>query len=258
MNKRIRHPQIHKGQRYETKNCGSIEIVSYVNSKEVHIKFLNTGTVKVAAAKEIRVGNIKDLMQPSALGIGFHGQGEYKGFEGRKPNIMYNRWFGMLARCYNPKRRDYPRYGGRGVTVCKQWHNMQTFASWFYENHRDNFELDKDILVQDSLVYSPGTCIMIPANLNKMLTFSNAARGDFPLGVSKREDCCKCYMSNVQYHLEDGYRWEFFSSVKEAHDWYVLHRKESIAIAAAYYLERGDIDEKTYTALLNYKIEEYF
>ena len=27
----------------------------------------------------------------------------------------------MIQRCYNPKRKDYPRYGGRGITVCDRW-----------------------------------------------------------------------------------------------------------------------------------------
>jgi hypothetical protein len=27
----------------------------------------------------------------------------------------------MKARCYNPKAERYPRYGGRGITVCALW-----------------------------------------------------------------------------------------------------------------------------------------
>ncbi len=27
----------------------------------------------------------------------------------------------MLWRCYNPNRQDYPRYGGRGIRVCRRW-----------------------------------------------------------------------------------------------------------------------------------------
>ncbi|MER8762859.1 hypothetical protein [Mesorhizobium sp. M0968] len=29
----------------------------------------------------------------------------------------------MKARCYDPRRKDYARYGGRGVTVCDRWLN---------------------------------------------------------------------------------------------------------------------------------------
>ena|GEM_PF-1982912 len=33
----------------------------------------------------------------------------------------YSVWAGMKARCHNPKFRQYHRYGGRGITVCKDW-----------------------------------------------------------------------------------------------------------------------------------------
>ena len=33
----------------------------------------------------------------------------------------YNIWFGIKARCLNPKNRAYHHYGGRGITVCDEW-----------------------------------------------------------------------------------------------------------------------------------------
>ncbi len=30
-------------------------------------------------------------------------------------------WNGMRARCNNPQNPNYPRYGGRGIKVCKTW-----------------------------------------------------------------------------------------------------------------------------------------
>ncbi|WP_449728023.1 hypothetical protein [Bradyrhizobium manausense] len=29
----------------------------------------------------------------------------------------------MKARCYRTTHKDYPRYGGRGITVCDRWRN---------------------------------------------------------------------------------------------------------------------------------------
>lgn len=40
----------------------------------------------------------------------------------------YNTWRAMMRRCYNPKDKDYPRYGGTGITVCSEWHDYATFA----------------------------------------------------------------------------------------------------------------------------------
>lgn len=33
----------------------------------------------------------------------------------------YKSWCSMKARCTNPKREDFARYGGRGITVCDRW-----------------------------------------------------------------------------------------------------------------------------------------
>lgn len=35
----------------------------------------------------------------------------------------------MLTRCFNKKDGGYPRYGGRGITVCKRWRLFPNFLS---------------------------------------------------------------------------------------------------------------------------------
>lgn len=37
----------------------------------------------------------------------------------------WNRWNSMVARCHCATSRDYPRYGGRGITVCDRWRGAQ-------------------------------------------------------------------------------------------------------------------------------------
>jgi hypothetical protein len=34
---------------------------------------------------------------------------------------LYALWSGMKRRCRNPESRSYPRYGGRGISVCDAW-----------------------------------------------------------------------------------------------------------------------------------------
>jgi len=38
-------------------------------------------------------------------------------------------WEGMIARCERPQAKDYDKYGGRGITVCEQWHDPRVFAA---------------------------------------------------------------------------------------------------------------------------------
>nr|DAH32228.1 MAG TPA: hypothetical protein [Caudoviricetes sp.] len=40
-------------------------------------------------------------------------------------------WGGMLRRCYDESIEAYPRYGGRGITVCEEWKNsLSNFCNW--------------------------------------------------------------------------------------------------------------------------------
>ena len=41
----------------------------------------------------------------------------------------YNTWRAMMRRCYKQQDKDYPRYGGKGVSVCGQWHEYLRFAA---------------------------------------------------------------------------------------------------------------------------------
>lgn len=42
---------------------------------------------------------------------------------------LYSTWNNMLNRCYCKSRPDYPRYGGRGIGVCRAWRSFATFVS---------------------------------------------------------------------------------------------------------------------------------
>ena len=49
-------------------------------------------------------------------------------FAGRQ-TPTYQCWSHMIQRCTNPKSRDYPRYGGRGITVCERWLTFANFLA---------------------------------------------------------------------------------------------------------------------------------
>lgn len=48
---------------------------------------------------------------------------------GMSAHPLYLTWLTMMHRCYNPKRRDYHNYGGRGIRVCKRWHSVTNFIA---------------------------------------------------------------------------------------------------------------------------------
>lgn len=40
-----------------------------------------------------------------------------------------------MTRCYNPNRREWHRYGGRGIRVCKRWQNPENFIADLLESY---------------------------------------------------------------------------------------------------------------------------
>lgn len=49
----------------------------------------------------------------------------------------YNTWRAMMRRCYNPKDKDYKRYGAVGVRVDPEWHSYENFVADMGEPNGD-------------------------------------------------------------------------------------------------------------------------
>lgn len=46
---------------------------------------------------------------------------------GQSSTRLYSRWANMLDRVLNPRSKDYPAYGGRGITVDPRWMKFENF-----------------------------------------------------------------------------------------------------------------------------------
>ena len=54
----------------------------------------------------------------------------------RKTRVYYS-WFCMKARCLNPNSPNYKNYGGRGITICKEWLEFRNFFRDMGERPQD-------------------------------------------------------------------------------------------------------------------------
>ena len=69
-------------------------------------------------------------------------------------------WNSMKKRCYNPNMSNYYRYGGRGITVCKEWLDLKSgflnFYTWAIDNnYEEGLTIDR---VDTNGNYEPSNC----------------------------------------------------------------------------------------------------
>lgn len=62
---------------------------------------------------------------------------------GKSETVEYFIWTDLFSRCYNKKRAAYKNYGGRGIKICKRWHNFENFLADMGERPDPKLTLDR-------------------------------------------------------------------------------------------------------------------
>lgn len=80
---------------------------------------------------------------------------DQKRTHGLSKHPLYSTWYKMMARCFDTNDRAYYRYGGRGISVCKEW---ATFPAQFFSDIGEKppgTELDR---IDNNGNYEPANC----------------------------------------------------------------------------------------------------
>lgn len=140
------------------------------------VKFLDTGNLRFFTKKEILTGKVKDLYKPRIFDVACIGKASKK--ENYK---LYSIWYQMISRCYNKNHKRYKEYGGKGVTVSKEWHCFENFLNTVIDVENYNLEmisntkkglnLDKDFLQlnKENKIYSKETCVFVTNIMNQRI-----------------------------------------------------------------------------------------
>ncbi len=160
---------------------------------------------------------------------------------GRARCPAYKNWFSMLDRCYGGKQPTYD-----DVNVSEGWKSFSAFLSWWKDNKKDGYHLDKDILT-DGRIYSAETCVFVPQWLNAFILDSNSTRGEFLIGASYSKHRSK-YISYCNNPTTKRMEYlGYFDSQYEAH---ICWKKKKLEHTRALRSSMDEIDIRIYPRIV--------
>jgi len=83
---------------------------------------------------------------------------------GFSEHLLYRVWSNMRIRCYDSKNPNYKNYGARGITICKEWDDVNVFIKWAL-NHgwRKGLVIDR---INNDEDYSPKNCHFVTYSMS--------------------------------------------------------------------------------------------
>lgn len=104
---------------------------------------------------------------------------------------LQNIYYGMIRRCHDPRRKDYHKYGARGITVCDEWRDgFANFEKWaIAHGFKKGMTLDR---IANSRGYNPNNCRWIS---KRAQGYNRRTNRYIAIGsdVKTLEEWCKIY-----------------------------------------------------------------
>ena len=115
-------------------------------------------------------------------------------------------WRCMQMRCLQPSHAAYHRYGGRGITICPEWMQYDTFRLWTLSSgYAEHLTLDR---IDNDKGYNPDNCrwlTMKEQNNNRRCSIILTAWGETkPAAEWLKDPRCKFAGTSVHRRLKKG------------------------------------------------------
>jgi hypothetical protein len=159
----------------------------------------------------------------------------------------------MFERCYSS--RNLKVY--EDCIVSEEFHDFSYFKEWFHKQvgrYGKDFHLDKDILSDGCKIYVEDTCVLVPREINIFFVKPNNKKtiSNYPIGVTyEPRNTYNPFTAmygghggnkHLSYHDNE---WSAFLAYKKAKE----NRAKELAEKW-----RGQIDDRVYNKLLEYKV----
>lgn len=133
---------------------------------------------------------------------------------GMRRHPLYKTWVEMRYRCENPKKHNYPHYGGRGIKVCERWHDFPSFVADMGDRPEGS-TLDRIDLNGD---YSPWNCRWATKKMqmNNMSTNRWLTIQGVPMTMTQASERFGVKVGTIWLRLKNGWS-EFDAATRPVH-----------------------------------------
>jgi hypothetical protein len=226
-------------------------IIEYLNTDNISVQFDN-GYINKTTYRNFKNGKVRNPYDKTVYEIGYIGEGKFK-----TQGTVYTAWCNMIKRCYSNYNTHKNRKSYSICTVDEQWYNFQNFAQWWEDNYykiNEVLHIDKDILIHNNKIYSPNTCLLVPATINELFVKVNKRTlKNLPIGVGITNRGINKYVGS--FTINGKKQSKCFPTKEESFIFYKNNKESYIKIIAEKY--KNKIPEKVYRALINYKVQMY-
>lgn len=125
--------------------------------KDTSKKKFRYGLYKCSCGEEF-ITQQRSVDKGSTKSCGCHyrySRGKYLIKHGMSSHRLSMTWYGIMDRVFNYNCSSYHRYGGRGITVCERWLDINNFIEDMYPTFEEGLSIDR---IDSDGNYEPSNC----------------------------------------------------------------------------------------------------